>query len=445
MTRARVPSIRRVFAVTLGGNRSYAAAQWALLLVLVRLGSPALVGEYALALAIGAPVVMFTNLRLSYLIASDADRSRRFADYFALRMAANGVALLGILVWATLGGYRGGTWWVNVLIGVAKIAEACSDLVGGYLGLRLSFRHVALSLNLRGWGSVAMVAALRLAGAPLVAVAGALAALWWAAFLFVDYRFARAAGRADDSPAAPPPLSRLVAEARVDRSMLRLAREALPLGFVALALSLCASVPRLFLEQHWGADEVGYFSALAYAMVAGRIVAVALGVPTLPRLGAQHAAGDRPAFVRTVVRMELFALGLGAAGVVAALLVGRPALALVYGPAYAAHADSLVLLLAAAALGYVANFAQDALVVLRRFVLKAFVLVATLGVIAAACAVLVPGLGLRGATYAILIGSAFECVGSLLVLVAGIRRWRAAGDPPERVRPSVLAPGNEAA
>lgn len=417
-------SLRGDFTVNLLGNLGYAAAQWAMLLVLVRLGSPAMVGEYSLALAIGAPVVMFTNLRLAYLLASDAGRSRPFSDYFSLRMAANGVALFAIVVWATLGGYRGDVWLVIMLIGVAKIAEAFSDLTSGYLSMRLRFGAVSISLVVRGWGTVLLMLVLRRLDIPLIGLAAALAAWWWIAFWQVDLRLVRAARVGDDPLVAPPiGLVPLLRAFRLDASLLRLAWDAVPLGVVALSLSLAASIPRLTIARALGAEAVGYFSSLAYVMVAGRMVASALGGPMLPRLGRFFAAGDRAGFLRTVGQAVVFGLALGGTGVVCSILVGRDALALVYGPSYAEWAPVLTWLLAASGLGYAATFLEDSLVAMRHLHAQGVLLVVTLIVITIGSAILIPGSGLMGAAWTLLAGASVEILGAALLFWRAIVAW----------------------
>ncbi len=423
-------SLRSDFVVNLLGNVGYAAAQWAMLLVLVRLGSPAMVGEYSLALAIGAPVVMFTNLRLAYLLASDAGRSRPYSDYFSLRLSANVVAIVAIMLWAWFGGYRGDTWVVIVLVGLAKVAEAFSDLAFGYLSMRLRFRAVATSLAVRGWGTVVLMAVLRLAAVPLTGVAAALAIWWWVAFWLVDLRLVRHARVGDDPAVAPPAtVAALLRAFRLNRSLLALAWQAVPLGVVALSLSLAASIPRLTIARELGADAVGYFSALAYVMVAGRMVAVALGTPTLPRLGRFVAAGDRAGFIRTVGQVVTFGLVLGAAGVLGAALIGRQALTLVYGANYAVWSPVLTWLLVASGLGYSATFLEDSLVAMRKLRAQASLLLITLGVISAGCALLIPRHGLMGAAWALVIGASVEILGATVLFGLAIRSWPTRATP----------------
>ena len=81
-------SLRANVAWTTCGNVVYAMSQWAMLASIAKLGSPYMVGQFALGLAVAAPVYMFTNLQLRSiqatdgktafdLIASGGDRARQ--------------------------------------------------------------------------------------------------------------------------------------------------------------------------------------------------------------------------------------------------------------------------------------------------------------------------------------------------------------------------------
>src|SRR5947209_3750081 len=86
------PSQERGFGVSLWtnfqwslvGSVVYAACQWAIVIVLAKLGSSESVGQFALGFAVAAPVVLLANLQLSALQATDATRAYRFGHYLAL-------------------------------------------------------------------------------------------------------------------------------------------------------------------------------------------------------------------------------------------------------------------------------------------------------------------------------------------------------------------------
>ena len=80
------PSLRRNVAWTGLANAVYAGCQWAILVALAKAGSAEMVGQFALGLAVTAPVFMFANLQLRSLQATDAKEQYAFADYLGLRV-----------------------------------------------------------------------------------------------------------------------------------------------------------------------------------------------------------------------------------------------------------------------------------------------------------------------------------------------------------------------
>src|SRR5262245_17210531 len=51
-------SLRRNFSWSFAGNAVYAGCQWGMLMVMAKLGSPEVVGQFALGLAVTGPITM---------------------------------------------------------------------------------------------------------------------------------------------------------------------------------------------------------------------------------------------------------------------------------------------------------------------------------------------------------------------------------------------------
>src|ERR1035441_7561447 len=100
-------SLRSSFAWTLAGNAFYAAAQWATLSLIAKLGGSQMLGQYALAVALTTPLVMFSHLNLRAVLATDVDGRRPFGDYVALRLGVSGFGLVGIAILALVSGHSG--------------------------------------------------------------------------------------------------------------------------------------------------------------------------------------------------------------------------------------------------------------------------------------------------------------------------------------------------
>ena len=108
------------------GQITYNFAQWVMIFVLTRLNGVGAVGILTLAFSISAPIIMFSNLRMHLILASDAKHKHIFSDYFSLRLLTTLISLI-IIIFLSIYLYQGDKW-VVVFIGCAKSFEAISDI-----------------------------------------------------------------------------------------------------------------------------------------------------------------------------------------------------------------------------------------------------------------------------------------------------------------------------
>ena len=93
-------SLRRNFSWTFVSNTVYWGCQWAVVVLLAKLGSPEMVGRFSLGLAISTPVAYLCNLQLRAMQATDARREHPFGVYLALRLATTvGIVVIVALRW----------------------------------------------------------------------------------------------------------------------------------------------------------------------------------------------------------------------------------------------------------------------------------------------------------------------------------------------------------
>jgi O-antigen/teichoic acid export membrane protein len=410
----RTPSLRRNVVWAAVGNVGYAACQWAVLVVLAKLSSAEEVGRFALGLAVTAPVMIAAGMQLRVVQATDAREDYRFGAYLGLRLAAVTVALLAIFAIGTIAGYPRATLVLIMLVAAAKACEGVSDIVFGLLQRHEDLRRVALSMLVKGVSSVASIAlTLWLTGSVLVATI-AMALSWGSVLALYDLRAARrlAALR----PVVQP------------RTLSRLAWLASPLGLVAGLQSLMTNVPRYAVEAHGGPRALGYFAAIAYLILAGNQPVMALWAAVSPRL-AQLFVADRRAYRRLARRTMLLAAAMGALTVGAAATAGRPLLAVLYAPDYAAHADVLVWLSVVAAFGYLSSALCCSITAARRFPEQLVVAALALAVSWGGARVLVPRFGLVGAAWALLAATATQAL-SLALIYALVSSGDAPDDRP---------------
>jgi O-antigen/teichoic acid export membrane protein len=406
-------NLRANFLWTFAGNTIHAACQWGMLVALARLGSAQMVGEFALALAIASPVLMFANLQLRGVQATDARREFVFRDYLGLRLLTTAAALAVIAGLAAFTSATSIATLAILLIGTAKALESISDLYYGFFQQHERMDRIARSLILRGALSLALLAAVVGLTASLAWGSTALVLTALVVLGMVDYRGAAAlAMRGEDGFLGSQDLSpRWQA-----KPLWRLARLAFPLGMVMFIVSLSTNVPRYYVEHYCGLGALGVFAALAYVMVAGSRIVMALGDAASPRLARHYAAGARKEFGTLLLQLVLCGALLGGGAVATALVAGPELLTFCYGPEYAEHANLFVWIAAAGALGYVGSFVGYGMTAARQFFVQMPLFIVVGLATAAACALLVPDYGLIGAAWAMGVGAFVQLAGSALVI-----------------------------
>ena len=411
-------SVRRGFAWLMSGYVSYMLCQWVMIVVLARWGSPEHVGQFGLALATTAPIILFTSLGLRRVLATDAQVDTRFGDYLGLRLVTN-VAAMGLtaLVVASAG-YRAETALVVLAMGVAKAIEATSDIVHGLFQRHGRIDFVARSLLVRGPLTAAGLAiGYAATGRVFWAVLG-IAAGGLAVFFFYDWpRIARLQGASVGGPATVPFARRYAA----------LAALALPLGVVALLTSLKASIPSLVIAKHLGEGALGLFLALAYFHAASNRVVSALGEAATVRLASHYARGEDERFARLLGAMLLAALGIGVFGLGVAAVAGQPLLAFCYGGPYAAESGVLALIMAAVCAANLQTVLDYAMTSARCFKIQPWLYGGTAGLLFVLCVLLIPANGLAGAAQALGVASIVEIVATGAVVAWALTRARASG------------------
>ncbi|MEG4806452.1 oligosaccharide flippase family protein [Microcoleus sp. F8-D1] len=425
-------TLRRNFSWTFTGNLVYAASQWGMLVLLAKLGSPEMVGQFTLGLAVTAPVIMFTNLQLRGVQATDAKGDYVFSDYLGLRLIGTGLALLIIAGITLKAGYRWETSLVILAIALAKAFESISDVFYGLIQQHERMDRIAIALMIKGPLSLLLLGiGVSLTGSVVGGAIG-LAIAWGLVLLGWDLRNGRLILKNSSHHKEGENL--LVADSEPTKShnplyprwdgktLGKLVWLALPLGFVMMLISLNTNIPRYFIERYLGERELGIFAAMSYLMVVGQMVVSALAESASPRLAKYYAAGNSTAFRTLLLKLVGVGLMLGAGGVFVAVVAGKPILTLLYKPEYADRADLFLWLMVAAGIWYVSAFLGYGITAARYFRVQMPLFVAVTGSSAIACLWLIPIMGLRGAAIALIVTAIVQAVFSFAVIAYALYR-----------------------
>jgi O-antigen/teichoic acid export membrane protein len=407
-------SLRSNFVWILTGNLVYAACQWGMIVALAKLGSSFMVGQFSLGLAIATPMLVFTNLHLRAIQATDARRSYSFTEYLKLRLVMTFTAMAVIAGIAWCGHYERRTAMVIPVVALAKGIETLSDIHYGLFQLNDRLDQTGRSMMIRGLLSVvALTGGLYLTRDVFYACIG-LALVWLAALLLFDVRggrrlVARSKKIPDRTSSRPVP-------SLGNRHLWNLLRLALPLGIVTTLVSISLNMPRYFIHAYMGEHQLGIFSAMVYATVAITLVNDSLGHCAISRMSRLYAGGQLAEFRALLLKLLAFSCIIGLIALAVVHVMGAPLLTIFYGPDYAAHSRAFSLLMLAAAMQCVACMLTSGIMAARRFKIQLpmFAMVASSSMLF--CSILVPTAGILGGATAMAISAGVHLILAALVL-----------------------------
>lgn len=377
-------SLRQNVAWTVAGKALFLLCQAGTLVVLARLGGASVVGSYALALAIAAPLFMLADFQLRSVQASDAKREYEFHDYLALRCAALTLALGCTCVVGIWLSSATSQWLIVVGVALGKSVEALQASYAGLFQQQERMDREAAAAAMRSVLGLATLAALLASGveAGWALIAAALVRL--VVTLSYDARQAVRLGASH----APPRWTVVTA----------LAWTVLPLGAVSAATSLISTVTR-YVFVHWHGEELlAFFAIPSFFLHVSSMLITSFHQAALPRLASawRHEAGS---FRRELSRMAAGSALFGVASLLLSIAFGSQLLSVLFGAEYGDHNWILVALMASSVLLNVRGALYVSLVTMRALRVQALLATVNLVVAAALGLAIIPTYGLAGITF----------------------------------------------
>lgn len=419
-------SVRRNILFAIAGTGILNLGRLAVVSLLAKCTSPEILGRYNYSTALAVPIVLCLTLQIRTAYVSDASGTFTLGTYRALRTLSAIVAalvFLALILWELLIEER--LAFVLIFAGVcaARVIWSLSEICWGVFQKRER-------LDLAAWSNVWRGVTVVLPFAVLLPLVHALSAeprpshdtlaSWAAAAVLLHAAGWWVVFAAFDRPRA----ARLaVGDSSWNWAGVgRLAAQTFPLGVVMLIITLCDSIPQLIIAaQPNGNEHLGYFGALFYIAAASSLVILQTGQAIAYRL-AIYFQNNLPAFVRLTGKFVALAGGIGVVVYVAARLIGRWFLTVVYGPEYAEYfSEFLVLVLAYCLLLPVYAFGI-AITHMRLFWVQVPMQVAVLGTTIVAALLLIPSDPIGGAAWTALVRAGVQAGLYGVCLVAGV--WR---------------------
>jgi O-antigen/teichoic acid export membrane protein len=430
------PSLRRNISWTLAGNITYAGCQWGILIAIARLGSPEMVGQFALVMAVATPVFMFANLNLRYVQVTDVLDRYRPQDYVSLRLLTSACAFLVLLAVGLCSSDMLAVGLVVASVACMKASESVSDVLHGIQHKRERMRAINIARAVRGVLSLVVVTILLATTGSLSEAMIGLAVVNTFVLLAIDIPTATTVA---DGPSDFHPFA---FHLRVG-TLCQLAWISLPVGLGSAMLSLNLNLPRYFIAHYLDTTLLGQYAAAAYLLVATDMVVRSARITALPRLARLFAEDRIAEFCWLTWRLML----LGFASVLPFLILvwigGGTFLAWIYGPDYRNVADVFFWLMVANLI-WQSSVPTAVLWALHRYWTDLALRVATTFVIALAALLLIPRHGLIGAAWSMVAGRSIASLGTACAAALVLRRSRSQGSLPTPNIPNKISQTRQA-
>ena len=189
----------------------------------------------------------------------------------------------------------------------------------------------------------------------------------------------------------------------------------LPLGIAAMSIALDDNIPRYFIERFLGERDLGFFAAIAYFVVFGRVVVDALGKSASPRLARHFVEGDGRAFASLMVKLVAIGALLGGVLLLIVSFLGRWLLSFLYAPAYADHVSILVWVIVDSLVVFIYSFLGYGMTAVRQFRIQPIIFASANLISVISSVLLIPKFGILGAAWAMLCSSMFQLISLFLV------------------------------
>lgn len=365
-------SLRKNFSWSFAGNLVYSGCQWGMLTAIAKMGNPEMVGQFALGLAITAPIIIFAEMSLRAVQVTDAKDEYSFKSYLQLRLLTIFLALIVIAAIGFSANYRTETKWVIFIIGLAKSAEAISDIIFGLVQKYEQMDKIAKSIIIKGLSSLLITTVtLYLTNSLFFMVIG-LTLTWTLILSTYDVFIASVILRSRSNNWSREKTIKSNIQALFDfwtdrQKLWHLFILSFPLGFVMLVVTLKTNIPRYFLEAFSGERELGIYAALAYVMVVGNTILKALGQSASPRLAKYFANNNLKKAGILLFKLMIIGFFLGLIGVIVVLVAGKEILTILYRPEYAEYVNVFFWVMIAAGIRYFGGFFGTTMTAARYF------------------------------------------------------------------------------
>ena len=394
-----IPSLKANFSWTLFGNVLYSSSQFGILIVLAKIGSPEIVGQFTLALALSSPIFLFFNFKLRAVQATDQSNQYTFNEYYNLRLITSVIVIVILIIIMSLTNYSTEVKIIIMGVGIAKFFDALSDIVHGLIQKNEAMHIIAKSIILKGMLSLFLIAVSYYLTRELVISIGLMAI----SSLIIYYFF--------DVPQSKRYGAKYKVNLYLNSRLMKLLILSLPLGITVVLGSLNTNIPRYFIEHYNGQYELGIFAGISFLLVACGTLINALGQVVTPRLANYYQFQKFKLFYQLLYKSIIIGFFIGILGLIIVYFLGEQILTVVYTKEYANYNNVFMIIMIGAIFLYTTVFFGTGLTAMRKFKLQLPIHVFSFCVVLLTSVIFIPKYGVTGGAFVILFGNLASSIG----------------------------------
>lgn len=381
-----------------------------IVILLNKFGSPEIVGQYSLGLAITAPIFMLSHLHLRSVFIVDSSGKYVFGHFMGLRLVTTAIAFAITAGFCIISGLNWSTTLVIFCIGLYRIVESVSDIILGIVQKQERLDQISISRTAKGLFSILVFILVFIPTQSLILALLVMNIGWLAITFGYDARKARAY-------TALKPLFR-------KKSLWRLLIISSPLGVVLALMSLNTNIPLYAISYFRGGHDLGIYASLSYMIVACNVVVTALGEAITPRLARWHAEGRHKEFVILLVRMIAMGVGISVFACLVGWMFGHQILTLLFSSDVAKEIELFHWLLVSTLLVFISSYLWYAITATGKYTAQIPLFLCTAIANGLSCLLFVPHYGVVGAAMGASLSLLVQMMGSVFVLFYVINQAR---------------------
>ena len=411
--------ISRNISWSLFGSFGYAVCQWMILTIIAKLGTPSILGEYSLGLAITAPVIMFLNFQLRYLLATDTKNIFFVKTYFITRVFSSIIAFFLIFFIATCCSFSINTNYIIILLGLSKSIESISDISFGFFAKYDKFDLIAKSVILKGIISTLVFYFIMKKYHELIYACVSIVVTWGCILMLYDIKQMKKIINAKNI--------NLTIEKLQYSECLKLICYSFPLGIVMMIMSVNFNLPKYFIKTMLSEKELGIYSALVYFSVVGLTVIRAISNSVNTKLAKVYNEKDIVKFKNLLINLIVFILFLGLICVLSSIVFGEKILAIFYTIEYSKSKNIFIMIMIASVFMFYSSLLESILVTTRNFKIQIVNHISKFIISGVFCWIFIKKFGIIIAPLSMLLGGILSSVIYTLVLLKTTKRLLLSG------------------